>query len=103
MKNVNKFIVIFCVSLLSIATSAQSAGNRPLTFVAVEKHDVNKFKALIDGGANVNEVYEGTSLLNYACWKGNNNIVKILLDAPKINVKTVTILEPNDGNEFHIC
>ncbi|MBU1013043.1 MAG: ankyrin repeat domain-containing protein [Bacteroidetes bacterium] len=97
MKNIKKIIVIFCVSLLSIVSSAQTAGIMPLTFVAVEKGDVNQLKALIDAGANVNEIYEGVSLLNYACGgvlKVNNDIVKILLDAPKINVKTITPTEP---------
>lgn len=100
MNYLKNFLAIFCLSILSITASAQKAAVRPLTFVAVEKKDVNKFKALIEGGANVNEVYEGVSLLNAACWSGNNDIVKILLDAPKINVKTVTITEPNDGDEF---
>jgi len=96
MKNIKNFIVIFCVSLLSIAASAQTAEAQPLTFVAVEKGDVNQLKALIDAGANVNEVYEGVSLLNKACGgvlKVDNNIVKLLLDSPKINVKTITLTE----------
>jgi len=100
MKNSANIIVIFCLSLLTIPASAQTAGIKPLTFAAVDKGDVNRLKALVDAGANVNEVYEGISLLNAACWKGNNSIVKILLDAPKINVKTVTILEPNDDDAF---
>ncbi len=98
MKNLKKIIAIFCISFLSIATSAQTTGVKPLTFVAVEKRDVNQLKALIDAGANVNEVYEGVSLLNAACSGSNhkvdNNIVKVLLDAPTINVKTITITEP---------
>ena len=97
MKNIKKIIVIVCVSLLSIVASAQKAGDKPLTFLAVEKGDVNQLKKLIDAGANVNEVYEGVSLLNMACggvMKVNNDIIKILLDAPKINVKTITITEP---------
>ena len=97
MKNIKNFIVIFCVSLLSIAASAQTAGVQPATFLAVEKGDVAQLKALIDAGANVNEVYQGVSLLNKACGgvlKVDNDIVKLLLDAPKINVKTVTITEP---------
>ena len=98
MKNIKNIIVIFCASLLSIATSAQTAGVQPLTFAAVEKGDVNQLKALIDAGANVNEIYEGVFLLNAACSGNNlkvdNNIVKVLLDSPKINVKTITITEP---------
>jgi len=98
MKDIKNFMVIFCISLLSITASAQSAGVKPLTFVAVEKGDVNQLKALVDAGANVNEVYEGVSLLNKACGgvlKVNNDIVKILLDSPKINVKTITITDPD--------
>ena len=98
MKNIKKIVAIFCVSLLSIASSAQTAGNKPSTFVAVEKGDVNQLKALLKDGANVNEVYEGVSLLNKACGgvlKVNNDIVKVLLDAPGINVKTVTITDPD--------
>ena len=98
MKNIKTLVVICLVSLLSIATSAQTSGVKPLTFVAVEKDDVNQLKALIDAGANVNEVYEGVSLLNAACsghnHKVDNNIVKVLLDAPQINVKTITITQP---------
>ena len=98
MKSIKNFVVICLVSLLSIATFAQTSGVKPLTFVAVEKDDVNQLKALIDAGANVNEVYEGVSLLNAACsghnHKVDNNIVKVLLDAPKINVKTITITQP---------
>lgn len=97
MKNIKNLIVILCVSLLSIAASAQTAGVKPLTFVAVENGDVNQLKALLQAGANVNETYEGISLLNKACGgvlKVNNDIVKILLDAPKINVKTITLLDP---------
>ena len=97
MKYIKNIIVIFFVSLLSSATSAQTAGVQPLTFAAVEKGDVNQLKALIDAGANVNDVYEGVSLLNKACGgvlKVDNNIVKVLLDAPKINVKTITPTEP---------
>lgn len=59
--------MILCVSLLSISASAQTAGNKPSIFVAVEKGDVNQLKALINDGADVNEVYEGVSLLNKAC------------------------------------
>lgn len=98
MKYTKKLIVIICVSLLSVAAFAQSAGVKPATFVAVEKGDVSQLKALIDAGANVNEVYEGVSLLNKACGgvlKVNNDIIKILLDAPKINVKTITITDPD--------
>jgi ankyrin repeat protein len=99
MKNIKNFIVIGLVSLLSIVATAQTTGVKPLTFVAVEKGDVNQLKALIDAGANVNEVYEGVSLLNAACsgrnLKVDNNIVKVLLDAPKINVKTITITDPD--------
>jgi ankyrin repeat protein len=98
MKYIKNILVIFYVSLLSIVASAQKAGVKPLTFVAVEKGDVNQLKALVNAGANVNEVYEGVSLLNAACSssnnKVNNDIIKILLDAPKINVKTITITEP---------
>jgi ankyrin repeat protein len=98
----NNFLVILFVSLLSIAASAQKAGTQPATFLAVEKGDVNQLKALIDAGANVNEVYEGVSLLTAACssssgHKVNNDIVKILLDAPKINVKSISPTEP--GND----
>lgn len=98
MKNIKNFIVIFCVSLLSIVASAQTAGAQPPTFIAVEKGDVNQLKALIDAGANVNEVYEGISLLGKACGGGlkvNNDIVKVLLDSPKINVKILTLTNPD--------
>ena len=96
MKYIKNIIVIFFVSLLSIAASAQTAGAQPLTFVAVEKGDVNQLTALLQAGANVNEVYEGVSLLNKACGgvlKVNNDIIKVLLDSPKINVKTITLTE----------
>ncbi len=103
MKYIKTFLVIICVSLLSNAASAQKAGERPLTFVAVEKGDVNQLKSLVDAGANVNEVYEGVSLLNKACGgvlKVDNNIVKILLDAPKINVRTITITDPGSDQSW---
>ena len=104
MKNVKNFIVIFCLSLLSIAVSAQTAGVKPLTFVALEKGDVNQFKALVNAGANVNEVYDGISLLNAACSavqnKVKNQIIKILLDSPKINVKTITIVDFGDDQSW---
>ena len=97
MKNVENFIVIFCVSLLSLAASAQTPGFKPLTFAAVDKGDVNELKVLVSAGANVNVVYDGISLLNYACSalqnKVKNQLVKVLLDSPKINVKTITILD----------
>jgi len=98
MKNIKNFIVVLFVSLLSITAFAQTAGAQPPTFVAVEKGDVNQLKALIAAGANVNEVYEGVSLLGKACGGGlkvNNDIVKILLDSPKINVKTITLTNPD--------
>lgn len=97
MNIIKNSIFFFCVALLSITLSAQNTGTKPATFVAVEKGDVNQLKTLIQGGANVNEVYEGVSLLNKACGgvsKVDNNIVKLLLDAPKINVKTITLTEP---------
>jgi ankyrin repeat protein len=102
-KYFKNFLVIFCVSLLSIAASAQTAGVLPLTFAAVEKGDVEQLKALLNSGANVNEVYEGVSLLNKACGgvlKVNNDIVKVLLDTPKINVKTITITEPGNDESW---
>jgi ankyrin repeat protein len=92
MKNIQNILAIFCVSLLSFATTAQTPDVRPLTFIAVEDNNVNQLKALIDAGANVNEIYEGASLLNYACGgvlKSNNDIIKLLLDSPKINVKII--------------
>jgi ankyrin repeat protein len=98
MKSIKNISFLCFLSLLSISLSAQTAGVMPPTFVAVEKGDVNSLKALIQGGANVNEVYQGVSLLNKACSgnsiKVDNNIVKVLLDAPKINVKTITLTEP---------
>jgi len=102
MTYLKNFLVIFLASLLSLSVTAQKAGVQPATFLAVEKGDVNQLKSLVDGGANVNEVYEGVSLLIAACssssgHKVNNDIVKILLDAPKINVKTITPTEP--GND----
>lgn len=93
MKYSKKIIVIFCVSLFSIVASAQTAGVQPSTFAAVEKGDVNQLKALLDAGANVNETYEGVTLLGKACGgvrKVNNDIIKVLLDSPKINVKALT-------------
>ena len=98
MKNAKILIVIFCLSILSITATAQTAGVKPLTFVAVDKGDVNQLKTLVDGGANVNEVYDGVSLLIYACSnhgadKVNNDIVKVLLDSPKINVKTISMTD----------
>ena len=82
-KYFKNFLVIFCVSLLSIAASAQTAAVQPLTFAAVEKGDVEQLKALLNAGANVNEVYEGVSLLNIACGgvlKVNNDIVCEILN-----------------------
>jgi len=98
MKYIRTNVVIFFVSLLSIVASAQTSGVQPLTFVAVEKGDVNQLKALIDAGANVNEIYQGVSLLNKACGgvlKVDNNIIKVLLDSPKINVKSITFTDPD--------
>ena len=103
MKNIKNIVVIVCVSLLSIVSSAQTARVEPSTFVAVEKGDVNQLKALIDAGANVNEVYEGVSLLGKACGGGlkvNNDIVKVLLDSPKINVKALIYSEPDGDNSM---
>jgi ankyrin repeat protein len=94
MKNTKTVLLIFCLSLLSLALAAQTVEVKPLTFVAVEKGDVNQLKALLESGANVNEKYEGISLLNKACGgalKIDNNIIKLLLDAPDINVETITI------------
>ena len=81
-----------------VKPTTQTPAAIPPTFAAVEKGDVNQLKALIQAGANVNEVYEGVSLLNKACGgvlKVDNNIVKLLLDAPKINVKAITFTEPD--------
>lgn len=98
MENIKKIFVIICVSLFSIAASAQTAEVKPLTFVAVEQDDVNQLKALLQSGANPNATYQGVSLLNKACGgmlAANNDIIKVILDAPKINVKTITITEPD--------
>jgi ankyrin repeat protein len=88
---------------MSIPTSAQTAKGQPLTFLAVEKRDVNQLKALLDAGANVNEVYEGVTLLGKACGgvlKVDNNIIKVLLDSPKINVKALTNTDPGGDNSW---
>ncbi len=98
MKIIKHFTVILFVSLFSFLTSAHAAEVKPQTFVAVEQGDVNLLKTLIQSGANVNEVYEGVSLLNKACGGGlkiDNNIVKLLLESPKINVKEKTLTEPD--------
>jgi ankyrin repeat protein len=103
MKYVKNFLVIFCLSILSIPTSAQTAGVQPLTFLAVENRDVNQLKALLDAGANVNEVYEGVTLLGKACGgvlKVDNEIIKVLLDSPKINVKALTNTDPDGDNSW---
>ncbi len=103
MKYIRNFIVIIWLSILSIAASAQKAEDKPATFVAVEKGDVNQLKALIDAGANVNEVYEGVSLLGKACGgvrKVNNDIIKVLLDSPKINVKALIYSEPGGDKSW---
>jgi len=103
MNIIKNSIVIFCVSLLSIAASAQTAPIKPLIFVAVEEGDVNQLKALIDAGANVNEVYEGVSLLNKACGgllHSNNEIINILLDSPNINVNAITLTDPGYDNDM---
>ncbi len=98
MRIIKHFTVILFVSLFSFLTSAHAAEVKPQTFVAVEQGDVNLLKTLIQSGANVNEVYEGVSLLNKACGGGlkvDNNIVKLLLESPKINVKAITLTEPD--------
>ena len=102
MKNIKNLIVIFCVALMSIAAFAQTAGAQPPTFRAVEKGDVNQLKALINAGANVNEVYQGVSLLNQACGSRNSDIINTLLDAPNINVKTVSIIDPNSDESLKV-
>jgi len=103
MNTIKNFIVIFCVSLLSIAAFAQTAPIKPLIFVAVEEGDVNQLKALLNAGVNVNEVYEGVSLLNKA-WgsllHSNNEIINILLDSPKINVNAIALAEPGYDNDM---
>ncbi len=100
MENIGKFLSIFCVSFLCLVASAQTKGEKPLTFIALEQGAVDQLKTLLSSGANVNEIYEGVSLLNYACSgvrNMNNDIVKTLLSSPLINVKTITITEP--GND----
>ncbi|MEN9443484.1 MAG: hypothetical protein RIS47_374 [Bacteroidota bacterium] len=103
MEIMKKIVLIFCVSLLSVATSAQTPGAKPATFLAVEQGNVEQLKALIQSGANVNETYEGISLLNKACGgvsRPDNNIVKVLLDAPKINVKTITLTDTESDKSW---
>lgn len=100
MENIGKFLSIFCLSFLCLVASAQTKGEKPLTFIAVEQGAEDQLKTLLSSGANVNEIYEGVSLLNYACGgvrNVNNDIVKTLLSSPLINVKTITITEP--GND----
>ncbi len=97
MKNIKNSIVIIFLSLVSFVASAQTAEVKPPIFEAVEKADVEQLKALIKSGANVNAKYQGVSLLNYACGGGalDNDIVEVLLNAKGINVKTITLLEPD--------
>ena len=96
MKNIKNIIVIFCLLFLAITSSAQTTKVKPLTFAAVEKGDLSQLEALLKSGANVNEKFEGVSLLNSACggFQVDNNIVKLLLGAPGINVKTITLIDP---------
>jgi len=94
-KNIKTSIVLLFLSLWAIASLAQTTEVKPPIFEAVEKADVELLKSLIKSGANVNSKYQGISLLNYACG-GNwldNNVVEVLLNAPGINVKTITLLE----------
>lgn len=104
MTNYSKLsLLILFVSFLTVSTSAQSAGDKPLTFLAVEQGDAVQLKKLIDAGANVNEVYEGISLLNKACVsvaKSKNDLINILLDTPKINVKTATLTDAGNDKSF---
>lgn len=92
MKNIISF---FLLIFLSITSFAQTKEVKPAIFVAVEKGNIDELRALIKSGANVNQMYEGISLLNAACGKthGSNKLVKVLLDAPGIDVKKITPLE----------
>ncbi len=76
-----KFIkLINTLFLIVICTESMSGQGVPETMKALYMKDYDKAKEIIESGIDVNQKERGSYLLHVACYRGNYEIVKLLLE-----------------------
>lgn len=68
------------------ACGAAKAETRPPLYDAIMSDDANKVRAVLQNGADVNAAYDGETMLIRAIREKNNEVTRLLLSAPGIDV-----------------
>jgi len=70
---------ITTILFLAVLTCSAFAGKHSLKD-AIAKQDIDKVKELLNNGADVNETWSGASALYWAAWRGNCEMIKLLVE-----------------------
>jgi len=80
------FLLCGAFSPLHAAFIGDASQPMPELFKAIDKGDLNRARAAIDSGGDVNGVYDRDTMLCWALRNKNQEITKLLLQSPGLNV-----------------
>lgn len=82
------FILLACglVSPLYAAFARDTSQPMPELFKAIDKGDPARARAAIEGGADVNAVYDRDTMFCWALREKNQEIIQLLLQSPRLDV-----------------
>ncbi|HWR02398.1 MAG TPA: ankyrin repeat domain-containing protein [Humidesulfovibrio sp.] len=83
---------------LYAAFGRETSQPMPELFKAIDKGDLARVRAAIDGGADVNAVYDRDTMLCWAIREKNMEAAKLLLQSPRLDVNKRGILYDSFGS-----
>ena len=95
MKSENLFLrtmltlFVLCAIVPLLAQAKQNT--RPPLYEAIYAEDFTKTKEAIERGADVNAIYDRDSMLGWAIRSKNSDIIKLILNSPKVDVNKRSI------------
>jgi len=84
-------------SPLYAAWARDTSQPMPELFKAIDKGDLDRARAAIDGGGDVNGVYDRDTMLCWALRNKNQEITKLLLQSPRLDVNKRGVLYDSFG------
>ncbi|HBF37133.1 MAG TPA: hypothetical protein DDW50_07415, partial [Firmicutes bacterium] len=100
-KNRKIYNLLYVLVILVLAGSsfmplyAQTDQQSPALYQAIDKNDIDKAKAAIDMGDDVNAIYDQDTLLCWAIRENCSEIAKLIIESPKVAIdKRGAFLDP---------